>query len=570
MLTVYEIHEKTGRNWWRDVEDLTADLETLGYEILESNMEWVSFYDPRESDDLQYHLTLWGMTHIAIDHLDTYARVSTDTEEQQNSFDAQVAHYTGYIQNNPEWEFAGVYADEAQSGTSTKNRDGFNQMVQDALDGKFDLIITKAISRFARNTVDTLTTIRKLIEHNIEVYFEKEGIYTLDGKGELLITIMSSIAQEEARNISENVKRGHRWRFENGKVYLPYGRFLGYERGEDGLPQIVESQAEVVRQIYRMYLDGNTLNSIARYLTGAGIPTPGGKTVWAAGTINGILTNEKYKGEALLQKGYTVDFLTKERKRNNGEVQQFYVKNSHPAIIPPDIFDIVQAEMKKRKSNGLRQSGLSHFSSKLICGSCGSFYGPKVWHSNSRYRQTVWQCNSKHKKGAGCNAPHIKETTLEAVFIEAVNKVFTDRDILIAEYGAIIDGLITHAAAIQAEHKSLTDECEVITEMIRRCVEENAVAALNQDEYRERYSALAARYEKTAQRRDELAGALYDSMAHRESISRFLTEVLGRDGGIMTRFDVELWCAAVENATIEMGGVRVHFKNGTAVAVSIG
>ena len=191
----------------------------------------------------------------------------------------------------------------------------------------------------------------------------------------------------------------------------------------------------------------------------------------------------------MLQKGYTVDFLTKERKRNNGEVR--------------------------------------------------------------------------------CAAPHIKESTLEACFSEAVNRLFTDKGVLIEEYRAIIDDLITHAAAIETEHKSLTEECEVVTEMIRKCVEENAAVALNQDEYRERYTALAARYEKTAQRRDELAEALNGSAAQRESINHFLTEVLGRDGGIMSRFDVELWCAAVENATIETGGVRVHFKNGTAVAVSI-
>ena len=187
-----------------------------------------------------------------------YARVSTDSDEQLTSYEAQVDYYTHYIKERPDWSFAGMYADEGISGTNTRRRDGFNQMITDALAGKIDLIVTKSVSRFARNTVDSLTTVRKLKEKGVEVYFQKENIYTLDSKGELLITIMSSLAQEESRSISENVTWGCRKRFADGKVSMPYKNFLGYRKGENGEPEIVPEEAEVVRRIYRLFLEGQT------------------------------------------------------------------------------------------------------------------------------------------------------------------------------------------------------------------------------------------------------------------------------------------------------------------------
>jgi DNA invertase Pin-like site-specific DNA recombinase len=282
--------------------------------------------------------SLAGSVSIAAKkRVDAYARVSTDMEEQLSSYEAQVDYYTRHIKANAEWVFVEVYTDEGISATSTKKRDGFNRMIRDALDGNIDLIITKSVSRFARNTVDTLTTVRQLKEKGVEVYFEKENIYTLDSKGELLITIMSSLAQEESRSISENVTWGQRKRFADGKVSLPYKRFLGYEKGEDGLPKIVEKEAAVVRLIYKLFLEGKAPSGIAAHLTNQGIPTPSGKVRWQASTVQSILTNEKYKGDAILQKRFTVDFLTKKQKVNEGEVPQYYVENSHPAIISPEV-----------------------------------------------------------------------------------------------------------------------------------------------------------------------------------------------------------------------------------------
>ena len=287
-------------------------------------------------------LTRLPKTAIQLRRVAAYARVSTDSEEQLTSYEAQVDYYTRYIKSKPDWQFVDVYTDEGISATNTKKREGFNRMVADALDGKIDLIVTKSVSRFARNTVDSLTTVRKLKEAGVEVYFEKENIWTLDSKGELLITIMSSLAQEESRSISENVTWGQRKRFADGKVSIPYGQFLGYRKGVDGLPEIVPEQAEIVRSIYRMCIEGKSTNAIAKYLTQQDIPTPAGKKVWQRATVESILRNEKYKGSALLQKTYTVDFLTKTMKVNEGEVPQYYVECSHPAIIEPSEWEAVR------------------------------------------------------------------------------------------------------------------------------------------------------------------------------------------------------------------------------------
>ena len=257
-----------------------------------------------------------------------YARVSTDSEEQLTSYEAQVRYYTQYIQNNSDWQFVSVFTDEGISATNTKHRSGFNEMVRRALNGEIDLIITKSVSRFARNTVDSLTTVRELKAHNVEVYFEKENIFTFDGKGELLITIMSSLAQEESRSISENVTWGHRRRMADGKIIMPFSSFLGYERGEDGQPVIVETEAKVVRLIYKLFIDGKTPTYIAKLLTAKGIPTPMKRSKWSESTVESILRNEKYKGSALLQKKFTVDFLNKKVKVNEGEVPQYYVEKA--------------------------------------------------------------------------------------------------------------------------------------------------------------------------------------------------------------------------------------------------
>jgi DNA invertase Pin-like site-specific DNA recombinase len=370
-----------------------------------------------------------------------YARVSIDQREQEISYAAQVKFYTNHICSNPEWNFIKIYADDAATGTSTLKRNGFNDMINDALEGKIDLILTKSVSRFARNTVDSLTTVRRLKEKGVEIYFEKENIYTLDSKGELLITIMSSIAQEESRSISENIRWGIKRQMQNGGINMAYKRFLGYEKGEDGLPAVVEEQAAIVRRIYDLFLSGISPWTIANILTNEGIPTPGGKVKWLGSVIESILTNEKYAGNQLRQKTVTVDFLTKKRVQNDGIADQYFWEGTHPAIVDSDKFDLVQAEMQKRHSSDNRKkmskNSAPYFSNKIFCGECNCKMTPVIWHSTSKYRREMWRCADKYKasdKNERCKTPAMRDDSLKWAFVIAFNRVKGEQ--LLSEFDA--------------------------------------------------------------------------------------------------------------------------------------
>ena len=360
-----------------------------------------------------------------------YARVSTNSDEQYTSYEAQITYYENYIKANPNYEFVDIYTDEGISGTSIKNRTGFNKMIEDALKGKIDLIITKSISRFARNTVDSLTTIRKLKEHNVECYFEKENIYTFDGKGELLITIMSSLAQEESRSISQNITWGHRKSFKDGKIHLAYSHFLGFKKGKNGKLEVVLEEAEIVRDIYSLFINGETPNSIAQILTSKGIKTPANKDKWSVSTVLSILTNEKYKGDALLQKTITNSYLTHKVKPNEGEAPKYYVSDSHEAIIDKDEWDMVQLEIKRRQQLKSSYSSTNMFFSKVVCADCGGVYGRKVWHSTDKYKRVVYQCNDKFKKNHNCKTPTLDEEDIINAFMKAYTIHFKDKDFIL-------------------------------------------------------------------------------------------------------------------------------------------
>lgn len=493
-----------------------------------------------------------------------YARVSTDSEEQLTSYEAQVDYYTRYIQSKPEWEFAGIYTDEGISATNTKRRDGFNQMVEDALAGKIDLIVTKSVSRFARNTVDSLVTVRQLKEKGVEVYFEKENIYTLDSKGELLITIMSSLAQEESRSISENVTWGQRKRFADGKVSLPYKQFLGYEKGEDGFPKIVPEEAEIIRLIYSLFMEGKTPTTIAKVLTQAGIPTPAGKSKWLSGVIQSILTNEKYKGSAKLQKRFTVDFLQKKMKVNEGEVPQYYVENSHEAIIAPDEWEAVQAEMQRRKALGTKYSGNSVLATRLVCADCGSFFGSKVWHSTSKYRRVIWQCNHKFAGGEKCKTPHLDEADIKTRFMTAFNILWAEKAELI-DNCRLIQKTLTDCTTLDAQIAELIEEIEVITELTKRCIAENSSSAQNQEEYTKKYNGYVERYEKAKAKVEKLQEQKEARILKADSIGAFMFRLSELDEP-PTEFDDHLWMQTIDKVIVHDDGRLVFiFKNGTEI-----
>lgn len=494
-----------------------------------------------------------------------YARVSTDSEEQLTSYTAQVSYYTEYIQRNLEWEFVKVYTDEGISGTNTKHREGFNTMVADALAGQIDLIVTKSVSRFARNTVDTLTTVRKLKERGVEVYFEKENIYTLDNKGELLITIMSSLAQEESRSISENVTWGHRKRMADGKVMMPYGIFLGYRKGEDGLPEIVPEEAETVRRIYRLFLEGKTPVGIAKILTDDGVPTPGGKDKWSPTTIKSILGNERYKGDALLQKTFCIDFLTKKMKVNEGEVPQYYVENSHPAIVSKETFDQVQQELEQRKKAGRHHRGTSIFSGKIVCECCGEYYGSKVWHSTTKYRRVIWQCNLKYKGAEKCETPHMSEEELTAKYVQAVNQLLGNRQTIQDDCQMLI-ATLSDTTALDEEKTACMDEMRTIEHLIEQAIRENASRVLNQAEYNERYDALITRYEAAKAKAARLDAKIAGRVARRDELKRFAQTL--SQGKPITTFSDNLWIALLDHVTVcKDGTCRFTFRDNTEITI---
>ena len=305
------------------------------------------------------------------------------------------------------------------------------------------------------------------------MYFEKENIYSLDSKGELLLTIMSSLAQEESRSISENVTWGQRKRFADGKVSIPYKHFLGYQRGENGEPEIVEEEAAIVRRIYRMFLEGKTPFGISQALMADNIPSPAGKAKWSTSTVQSILTNEKYKGDALLQKTFRTDFLTKKMKINEGEVPQYYVENSHPAIVSPEMYDLVQQELARRKEQKRPHSGSSIFSGKIICGCCRNTYGSKVWHSNDQYRRVIWQCNAKFRNAEKCTTPHLTEEQIKGVFVTAMNRLIADKNDVLTDCRLIMRQL-TDCTEIDAELEKILEERSVLEELLRRLIEQNA------------------------------------------------------------------------------------------------
>ena len=490
-----------------------------------------------------------------------YARVSTDSDEQFTSYAAQVDYYTSFIKSHAEWEFVKVYTDEGISGTNTIHRDGFNKMIKDALDGKIDLIVTKSVSRFARNTVDSLVTVRKLKEKGIEIFFEKENIYTLDSKGELLITLMPSLAQEESRSISENVTWGQRKRFADGKVNIPYKRFLGYRKGDNGLPEIVPEEAKTIRHIYNLFMKGSTTTGIAKQLTEEGILTPGGKPNWRASTVQSILTNEKYKGDALLQKKFTVDFLTKKMKTNEGEVPQYYVENSHPAIIPPHEWDLVQSEIERRKGIGREYSGTSIFSTRIICADCGSYYGRKVWHSTDKYRKIIWRCNHKFDKDKRCSTPAIEESQIEQGFIQVVNQLLESRESVIEDCNLIRE-TIFDCNQLKTEMKNIDGEMQDLADLIRIFIDENSRQALNQSEYLDRYNTYVARYEALSQKYDELAEKRNSRKLKADAIDAFIYCIKQLQEPI-TDFDEKLWLASIDKVMVQKdGSLRYILRTG--------
>lgn len=490
-----------------------------------------------------------------------YCRVSTDSDEQATSYETQIEHYTAYIQGHSDWVLAGIFADDGISGTNTKKREEFNRMIDECMAGNIDMIITKSISRFARNTLDCLKYIRQLKEKSIPVYFEKENINTMDSKGEVLLTIMASLAQQESQSLSQNVKLGLQYRYQQGEIQVNCARFLGYTKDENKRLVVVPEEAEIIKRIYREYLEGASMLKIARGLEADGILNGAGKERWHTSNINQILRNEKYIGDALLQKTYTVDFLTKKRVKNNGIVPQYYVENSHEAIIPREVFMQVQEELVRRRivhtsPNGKTRTYSSnhYFAQIVICGNCGEVFRRVHWNNRGK-KSIVWRCVSRlENTGLFCDARTVLESSIEQVLVTAINQALCDKDSFLSTLQDNIATIITHESdqALADIDKRLE---ELQTELLKLATSNADYDKVGDEIHRLRDQKQKLQLENV--NREELKKRIAD-------MSAFLTE----QPTALIEYDEQLVRRLIEKVTIYEEKFTVEFKSGVTVDVN--
>ena len=503
-----------------------------------------------------------------------YCRVSTDREEQEHSFETQKAMYTEMIMMKPTWQMAGIYADEGITGTVAKKRPGFMKMIEDCRKGKIDMIVTKSVSRFSRNNLDCLMYVRELKQLGIPIIFEKEGINTIQVSSELLLTLFGALSQAESESISMNVKLGIRQSLKNGNVRFSYKTFLGYRKGADGQPEIVPEQADIIRRIYNDFLAGATYLEIAKRLTEENVPTMGGGNRWFSERIKSILKNEKYKGDALLQKTYITDPISKRVKKNNGELPMYYVENSHPAIIERRIFDKVQEEIarragkKKVKQTGTktelgRYSGKYALTELLYCGECGTPYRRCTWSRDGK-KKIVWRCVSRLDYGKKyCkNSPSVEESRLHNAIAAAITKKANSEEINIG-------GIMNHIESFGSQR-----DTDGIIQRQRRIAEIEKViddlARLNSDEAQSgeldyKFSELYAELYSVKDELEEMqsgASALDGDMLNemREVVTGLKNHPVEYDDKVVRQL---IDCIKVMSADM----IKICFKDGTVTEV---
>lgn len=492
-----------------------------------------------------------------------YARVSSGKDAMLHSLSAQISYYNSYIGSRGDWQLAGIYADEAQTGTK-EDRPEFQRMLKDCREGKIDMIITKSLTRFARNTVTLLKTVRELKLLEVDVYFEKENIHTLSSDGELMLTLLASFAQEESRSVSENQKWRIRRMFEQGRPNT--GRMLGY-RLVDGVLQIIPEEAAIVKMIFDDYLSGMSKNAIMKKLIRMKIP-PLRSAEWRENTIHWILRNEKYKGDALLQKTYTVDFLSKRVKKNNGEITQYYIQNSHPAIIDPDTFELVQNEIKRRRPGRRQLHKNSPFTAKIVCDECGSFYGRKVWHSKSKYRSYIWRCNGKYESDHPCTTPNLREADVEEAFVEAFNKLLGDKEQYVTRFEETLP-LLADTCSLEGQLADLENRHIILKQNLQAYMEANTRIVQNQTEYNQRFSQMEAECVALERSMDEVKKKILAQQGRKEQIWRCLEELRHCDS-LLDEFRLDLWNSMVESVTVTVDGVlKFRFRDGTVIPISM-
>ena len=502
-----------------------------------------------------------------------YCRVSTEEEEQQSSYEAQCTYYTDKIMTNPEWTMAGIFADEGITGTSTKKRDDFNRMIRKCRQKKIDLILTKSMSRFARNTLDSLKYIRALKELGIGIIFEKENINTLEMDTELIITFMSAFAQSESESISANVRWGKRQAMKEGKTSVNFKKLYGYFLDSEGNPRVDSDQAEVIRGIYNRYLQGASLRMIRQELEAEGIPNPAGREKWGIDQIRNILSNEKYCGDVLMQKTFIQDCISKKVVKNTGQLPMYLIQNNHPAIVSREVYQAVQAEKARRSataspSTKTSSTGRTCYASKfalserLVCGECGTLYRRCTWKRNGKTR-IVWRCVSRLDYGTKyCHqSPTMDEEPLQRAIMAAISSVMAPKE--------KINGLITDAAL--EETGKLPNSAMTLGDINRRLekLEAEFDTLFNQsgsiDKNTIRFSQIANEMASLKEHREKISAQLRNSEAAQAHVHT-IAAVLDQEDHHLTQWDEEMIRQLVHTVkVISADHIRVYLNDGTEI-----
>lgn len=506
-----------------------------------------------------------------------YCRVSTDDEEQLTSYEAQKNYYTDKIMTNKEWTMAGIFADEGITGTSARKRPEFLRMIRQCKQGKIDIVLTKSISRFARNTVDCLNYVRALKELGIAVIFEKENMNTLEIDSEILITMLGAFAQSESESISANVRWGKRQAMKEGKAIINYKHLYGYRKGADGRPEIIPEQAGVVRKIYDLFLSGTPIRGILEYLNANNIPNISGGSQWAKNAVNSILINEKYCGDVLLQKTYIDDCINKKVKKNTGQLPMYLVQNHHEGIISRETFDAAQAELARRSagkspSKKNAPTGRSRYSSKyalsdrLYCGECGTRYQRCTWRNRDGSKRIVWRCVRRVDYGNKyCHdSPTLDEEPLHRAILAAINSAVKDKDNIVYNLKAAMEKELAPAAGQQLSLSEIDNRLEQLNTEFSKVLAEASESG-DQAAYSDRFREIMQKQTALKSQRDEIQWLLAESgkaTAHIEQCRQAAETA----PSAITEWDDALIRQVVESVTVETGGgIVVALKSGASI-----
>jgi DNA invertase Pin-like site-specific DNA recombinase len=459
-----------------------------------------------------------------------YARVSTDSEEQLSSYKSQVMYYEDLVNNRKDWILVDIYADEAITGTQVTKREDFQRMINDCMDGKIDMVITKSISRFARNTLDTLKYVRMLKERNIAVFFEDENINTMTMDGELLLVILSSVAQQEVENISANVKKGLKMKMKRGEL-VGFASCLGYDYDPiDKSISINEAEADIVRYIFERYTEGAGAYVIAKELTKLGYKTKYGNSQWHDTGVLGIIKNEKYKGDVLQGKTFTVDPISKRRLDNYGEEDQFYVKDHHEPIISEEVFEKAQAILEKRgaKRRGIQKgkrekySRKYAFSSMLECAFCGSNLSRRNWHSGTKHEKVIWQCVTATKKGKKYCPPSkaIEEKIIEDAFIESYKLLCYNNSDVLDELLKRMESVLS-GNDFQKRLTKIENEIQAIEQKRNRLIDMRLEEVIDKATYEMKYGEIESVLEELSSEKEQLEKSSKEEIDLEKRIEHF-------------------------------------------------